>query len=295
MIPLFKKYLHKLRAFFLSPVLTKEHTIKPNQVEQVMLSVKYKELYNSGFPKFEFKDIGFQIYSQCEEDGILLYIFSIIGTTNKKCVEICLGDVLESNTTNLILNHRWVGLLFDGSSENIKKSNNFYKNNQNTYLWPPKSICKWITKGNINSIILENDFHGEIDFLSIDIDGNDYWIWKEISCISPRVVIVEYNHLWAYEKSVTVPYADNFKAEFSEYGSDYAGASLMAFIKLAKEKGYLYIGSNEISTNAFFLRNDIQNKWLPARDPSAFFSHPRAVFGMTKRFDSIKEKPWENV
>lgn len=136
---------------------------------------------------------------------------------------------------------------------------------------------------------------GEIDLLSIDVDGNDYWFWKGLNVVQPRVVVVEYNHLLGPTDALSVPYRDDFIAEFSEYGSDYAGASLMAFIVLARQKGYRYIGSNAIGTNAFFVRSSISERLLPEADPALAFLHPRVKFGMEMRYPRVKNKEWISV
>jgi hypothetical protein len=266
-----------------------------NAVTQKCLSIQYKQLYANGGPKLDFKDVGFRVHSQHEEDGILLYIFSLIGTTNKHCVEICAGDGIECNTANLIINHRWIGLLVDGVEANVARARDFYSKHPDTRYWPPEIVREWITIKNVNQLITGKGFRAEIDLLSLDIDGIDYWLWKAIDSISPRVVVLEFNHLWGPEASVSVPYADNFKAEFTKYGSDYAGASIQAFVKLGKKKGYRLVGTNAIGTNAFFIRNSITHDWLPEIDPATCFSHPRAQFGMTKRFPGIKDKEWVEV
>ena len=252
-------------------------------------------MYHFKCPPLSFKDVGFRVHSQHEEDGIILFIFSLIGTTNKKCVEICAGDGIECNTANLILNHRWIGLLCDAKDANIAKAKQFYSTNPDTKYWPPVIVKEWITRDNVNRVIEDNGFSGQIDLLSLDIDGVDYWIWKQISCINPRVVVLEFNHLWGPDISVTVPYADDFVAEFTQYGSDYAGASLQAFVKLGREKGYRLVGINAIATNAFFVRNDISCGWLPEIAPADCFSHPRARFGMEHRLPGVKNKKWIEV
>lgn len=94
---------------------------------------------------------------------------------------------------------------------------------------------------------------------------------------------------------MTVPYRDTFVAEFTEYGSDYAGASLLAFVKLSKAKGYRLVGTNAIATNAFFVRSDIQCDWLPEIDIAGCFEHPRAQFGMKQRLPGVKDREWVNV
>jgi hypothetical protein len=266
-----------------------------NRVDQKTLSLLYKQYYFSKYPPLGFREVGFRIHSQHEEDGILLFIFALIGTSNRKCIELCAGDGIECNTANLIVNHRWLGLLCDGNHVNVKRARTFYAQNGDTKYWPPAIVREWLTVENVNRVISEQGFTGEIDLLSLDIDGVDYWIWREISVVSPRVVVLEFNHLWGPTASVTVPYRDDFVAEWSEFGSDYAGASLNAFVKLGEEKGYRLVGTNAIATNAFFVRNDISCDWLPMVDPSACFEHPRAQFGMKKRLLGVKRKRWVEV
>lgn len=161
--------------------------------------------------------------------------------------------------------------------------------------WPPSILHAWITRDNVNQILVDAGYVGEIDLLSLDVDGVDYWLWEAMTAISPRVVVLEYNHLHGPDLSVTVPYRDDFVAEFSEYGSDYAGASLAAFIKLGRRKGYRYVGSNTIGTNAFFVRDDVPTAVLPEATPEEAFAHPRAQFGMEVRYPKIKNKEWMEV
>ena len=266
-----------------------------NTSQQLNLRSSYQTLFYSNSPYSSFDSFGFRCYSQHEEDGLIWYIFSLIGTTNKKCVEVCAGDGIECNTANLTINHGWIGLLFDGNAQNIKIAQSFYYNHPNTQYWPPTLKQAWITKNNINSLIKNENFTDEIDLLSMDIDGIDYWLWQTLNVISPRLVVLEFNHLWGPYESVTVPYSDNFKAEFTAHGSDYAGASLAAFVKLGKKKGYRLIGTNRIATNAFFLRNDIVHDWLPEVNAETCFKHPRAIYGMQERFPLIKDKNWVKV
>ena len=267
-----------------------------NSIEQLNLTTQYKLLYKADpSEKVLLSQTGFSCYSQHEEDGILLFIFSLIGVENKKCVEICAGTGIECNTANLIIHHKWIGLLCDGNPDNIAIAKEFYKNFPTTQIWPPKIQHAWISLDNVNNLIKDNGFEGEIDLLSLDIDGIDYWLWKGINIINPRVIVLEINHLWGPEKSVSVPYKPDFKAEFTEYGSDYAGASIAAFVKLGKEKGYRLVGTNAFATNAFFIREDIKHDWLPEVSPNSCFDHPRAKFGMEVRLPKVKDKEWVNI
>ena len=130
--------------------------------------------------------------------------------------------------------------------------------------------------------------------LSIDIDGMDYWVWKAIEAISPRVVVAECNNLWEPEAAVTIPYDPNFVSDAPEY---YAGASLAALNKLAREKGYRLIGANRYGFNAFFLRNDIDEaqKYFPEVTPAECQTHPYCVYARTVKKEKIAHRKWTNI
>jgi hypothetical protein len=163
-----------------------------SQEIQTLLQLKYQEYCTNKPEKLPtFSQVGFKTYSQFEEDGILLYIFSLIGDSNRKVVEICAGNGLECMATNLIINHGWQGYLFDGSEENVKAGQNFFANHPQTWLMPPTFKQAWFTAENVNQTLSDAGATGEIDLLSLDIDGMDYWVWKAIDVIQPRVCVFE--------------------------------------------------------------------------------------------------------
>lgn len=266
-----------------------------SNVTQILLSLKYKELLYKRAPLPKFEDVEFRAFSQNGEDGILLYLFSLIGTTNRKAVEVCAGDGIECNTANLIVNHGWNALLFDGNEENIRRGQQFYSTCKTTRFWPPTLVNAWITAENINSLIVDNGFEGEIDLLSLDLDGMDYWIWKAINCINPRVVVLEYNSLWGSEHTVTVPYKADFGAEHNEFGVDYGGASLPAFVKLGREKGYRLVGCQFYGFNAFFVRSGIGEDIFPEIPASKCFEHPSAQYAIKERLPKVVDLEWTRV
>lgn len=100
---------------------------------------------------------------------------------------------------------------------------------------------------------------GDIGILSIDIDGMDYWVWKAINCINPRIVICEFNPIFGADISVTVPYKEDFNRTDMHYSNLYWGASLGAYVSLAKDKGYKLVCVNQMGQNAFFVRNEEKN------------------------------------
>jgi hypothetical protein len=266
-----------------------------NQTNQIQLMLKYGEIFQHGRPFPNFRDVEFRSFSQNGEDGILLYIFSLIRSTNKKCVEICAGSGIQCNTANLIINHGWIGLLFDGNEKNVQVGKQFYSKSRDTFAWPPKFVHAWITQDNVNELIKTNGFQDEIDLLSLDMDGVDWWIWKSIDCINPRVVVVEYNNLWGPEKSVTIPYRADFVSDYTKHGHDYAGASLSAFVKLGKEKGYRFVGCQRYGFNAFFIRNGIREDIFPEVSTKDCFDHPFSKYAMKVRIKNVLQKEWVEI
>jgi hypothetical protein len=240
------------------------------QIAQVLLRLKYQDLARRRTDLPEFSDVEFRCYSQNSEDGILLYIFSLLGTTNRKAVEICAGDGIECNAANLIINHGWQGLLIDGDADQVARGKAFYTTCRNTWVSPPTFINAWITAENVNDLIAGNGFHGPIDLLSLDVDGNDYWIWKALTCTTPRVVVLEFNAACGPEQSLTISYQPDFRLDLTV--QPYAcGASLPAFVKLARSKGYRLVGLQSLGFNAFFVRDGLGEALLPERSVQECF------------------------
>ncbi len=276
-------------------VLNSVKLINERQIDQLILSNQYRQLATTKtLPRFQ--EVGFHTYSQTDEDGFLLYIFSLIGTTNKKVVEMCCGDGVECNAANLIINHGWKGLLFDGDAEQLKIGKKIYKFIKTTSNNPPQLIHAWITSENVNELLLNHGFDGEIDLFSLDMDGIDYWIWTSINVIKPRVLVIEYNTYWGADKSVTIPYEPNFKAQIIN-GAYYCGASLQAFVNLGKKLGYRLVGSNTTQFNAFFVRNDLGTNILPEVSvEDCLPSHNNFSTSVNQHnFPYISELPWEEV
>ncbi|MEA5448387.1 hypothetical protein VB780_07405 [Leptolyngbya sp. CCNP1308] len=138
--------------------------------------------------------MGFKVYLQADEDGLMFYIFALIATTNKHCIDIAAGHPVGANSINLIVNWGWHGLLIEGSPDLVASSQQFYAKNPNTFIFPPQVVNAWVTAESINSLIAEHGFTGEIDLLSLDIDGIDYWLRDRLEVVKPRVIMVEYSY-----------------------------------------------------------------------------------------------------
>lgn len=245
-----------------------------DQAVQHSLRLHFADLITRGLPLPPFGDVEMRFYSQNGEDGIIQLLLAAVGTDTKRTVEICAGDGIECNSANLIVNHGWTGLLVDGGDELVTKGRSFYEDGSETWYWPPVLRQAWVTRDNVNDLVTEAGFAGDIDLLTIDLDGVDYWVWQALDCVNPRIVITEYNACWPADQAMTVPYTETFAWE---KGSLYLGASLAAFCKLGEQKGYRFVGSNRYGFNAFFVRNDLAADVLPAVDLATALTHPGAL------------------
>lgn len=201
------------------------------------------------------EEVEFQVFSQRGEDGIIQYIINKIDIPNKIFVEFGVENYTESNTRFLLFNNNWRGLVIDGSQANV----DFIKNDFIYWKYDITAVKNFITKENINSIISNYTKETDIGLLSVDIDGNDYWIWEAIDVINPRIVICEYNSAFGATKKLTVPYKSDFDRTTAHYSNLYFGASLASFCHLAEMKGYDFIGTAGAGVNAFFVRKDISS------------------------------------
>lgn len=213
--------------------------------------------------KFEFK-----VFSQFGEDGIIQFIIDNINIQKKIFIEFGVENYEEANTRFLLENNNWQGLVIDSSDENIK----YIKNKD--YYWKNKlvAVCDFIKVNNINQILKKNNFQGQVGLLSIDIDGNDYWVWECIEVINPDIIIIEYNARLGYENSLTIPYKEDFQRGANQDKIFY-GASLKALYNLGIKKGYSLIGTNMNGNNAFFVKNKlIVGTKLTSKKPSECFN-----------------------
>lgn len=270
----------------------------PDTAAQLALVFHYQNLVKHGGALPTFSDVGFKCMSQADDDGILLFLFSVLGFGSRKCVELCAGDGLECNTANLIVHHGWHGLLVDGSARNVSRGRHYFSKLSHTYVFPPSFVHAWVTRGSVNQLCTTHGFTGDVDLLSLDLDGIDYWIWDALEACSPRVVVLEYNNLLGPEHTWTVPYADDF--DYRRYpttngGPNFAGASLKAFVELGRRKGYRLVGTNRLGFNAFFVRHGHGDHLLPEVSVAECFSQPKTIQDLRDRFPLVKDLPWIDV
>lgn len=249
-----------------------------------------------------FTDAEFKAFSQFGEDGLIHWLVSKVPISRKMFVEFGVENYEEANTRFLLLNGNWTGLVMDGSDQNIqhiRQQDLYWRHNL-------KAQTAFITRENINGLMRQNGIEGEIGLLSIDIDGNDYWVWEAIDSVSPAIVIIEYNSRLGPDRAVTVPYDPGFDRRKAHWSMIYYGASLAALCKLGRRKGYAFVGANSAGNNAFFVRRDL----LPAavREVSVAegfvqcqFREARNPEGRLQFLDSSQERellealPWVEI
>lgn len=232
---------------------------------------------------------GFKNFSQFEEDGVVLYLFALLGSKNKTFVEFGADDGINSNAANLHFHHDFTGLFIDGNRQAIERGEYFYKKHGNPNVNAPTFLEAMITAENINELITKGGLKGDIGFLSIDIDGNDYWVWKAIDCVKPEVVIIETHNEFGLH-DIIVPYDPEYF--YPGKHPDYHGASPIAMTKLAKSKGYRLVGSNELGFNFIYLRENLLTEKVPTVSVKSLLQHPSNAEAQA-RFEAIKD--WEYV
>jgi hypothetical protein len=194
------------------------------------------------------------------------------------------------------MNNNWKGLIIEGDASCIE----FVKRQPTYWRYDLTAVNRFIDRDNINQIFIEQGFGGKIGLLSIDIDGNDYWVWEAIDSVSPVMVITEYNSVFGSEHAITIPYDPGFQRTQAHSSNLFWGASLKALHLLAQKKGYVFVGCNSNGNNAHFIRKDkignipvktleegyVESRFRESRDPAGTLTFLRGK----QRLEAIKEK-----
>jgi hypothetical protein len=198
-------------------------------------------------------DAEFQVFSQFGEDGIIEWLVAKMGLENKTFVEFGVENYLEANTRFLLLNRNWTGLVLDGSGPNmdyLRSTPTYWRNDI-------QAETAFVTAENIKELLTKSGFYGPLGILSIDLDGNDYWILRELGDLRPDLLILECNPVFGDRHAVTVAYDPRFDRFRAHHSGQLFGASIAALRELAEGRGYEFLGTCRNGLNAFFVRSEL--------------------------------------
>lgn len=209
------------------------------------------------------QDAEFRVFSQWGHDGIIQFLIRHVSIAEEIFVELGVESYREANTRFLMMHDNWQGLIIDAGRDHQA----FLEESGLGWQHSIDARTAFITKENINSILSDVRIPSDIGLLSIDIDGNDYWIYDAISVVCPRILILEYNGVFGSNQRVSIPYQADFDRMTAHPSGLYFGASLPAMISLAEHKGYRFVGTNSAGGDAFFVRKDLAELLPPLALP----------------------------
>lgn len=256
----------------------------------------------------ELTESGFRVFSQNDEDGILLRIFTHIRHTNRYVVEIgsnCSGSevgIPENLSTNLLVNHGWHGVIIEMDPTECDRMRYFFAHDHatrhfhweragiNTY-FSPQIIQRAVNPSNINEVLLTASHEPEPDLMIIDIDGGDYPVIQNLEVMKPRVLVVEFEKRFRERYGVFQPDRAHFSQRWQQSGS----ASLPAWEQLLGQRGYTLCAIGSCGFNAFFVRADVAaGKLYPLTAANAFNSHP--IFSrLEEDFWLVPDETWQHA
>lgn len=223
---------------------------------RLLLGRMLSEMHRSASGSAPFSEIEFKVFSQFGEDGIIQHLVNHVKPQSRRFVEIGTQNYEESNTRFLLMNNYWRGMVVDGSAADV----GYIQRDEISLYYGLNSRCEFVTVENVERLVADFADEGRLGLLSIDIDGNDYWVWEAINSSHPDIVIIEYNALFGPQRAITTPYRPDFDREKAHSSRLYYGASLGALEHLARQKGYFLAGCNSAGNNAFFVSRKHEGK-----------------------------------
>ena len=214
----------------------------------------------AGLAPHELERAEFQVYSQFGEDGIIQFLVQRVPVENRVFVELGVEDYSESNTRFLLVHDAWRGLIVDAGDAHKQ----FLDESRLGWRTTVDAVTAFVDRDNVNAIVRSTGIEGPIGLLSIDVDGNDYWLLEAIDAVAPRILVAEYNSVFGPERAVTVPYDREFVRGEKHWSHLYWGASLAALARAADAKGLALVGGNRAGNNAFFVARESLGE-IPAR------------------------------
>lgn len=201
-------------------------------------------------------EVGFKVYSQWEEDGIIDFLVASLKIEKPRILELGAGNFLESNS-RYICEYLSAAAYVVDAREDLPKGVSSSGLEWKTHIF---SEVTWISPSNISEICLRARAKlGRIDILSIDLDGQDYWVLKEIELSKIQIVICEFNPIFGNKIKVSVPENHSF-VRSKNTKNLFWGGSLNLFSSHMSSQGFSLVGTNLVANNAFFVRSELKNR-----------------------------------
>lgn len=256
----------KLAERFLAAVEERQRfvaqTSPSTKIAQRGLHLEYRTLVVAGRALPSIRDAGFRVFSQFDEDGIILLLLAATGVSSRRFIDLGAGNgTYASNCANLAFNLGYDGLFVEADPAFVERGERIYGRHQDTRYRPPVFRRAVVGRDNVNDLLEDAGYTGAVDVLSIDIDGNDYWVWQAIERVTPAIVVIE-THPSLGTGDVVTPY-DERELVPAFPGAPPIGASPTAMTRLARELGYRLVGWNRFGFNLFYVREDMAADALP--------------------------------
>ena len=220
-------------------------------------------------------DVGFRVFSEHDEDGIVLFLLAVLGIESRSFVDIGAGTgVFASNCANLAFNLGFDGLFVESNERYVAYGRQLYARHADTKSRPPAFRQIVAEPDNVDRVLEDAGLSGSIDLLSIDIDGNDAWIWQAITAVRPRIVVIE-AHPRLGRGEVLAPYVPTGA---SASGGP-IGASPAAMTAVGERLGYRFVGSNYHGYNLFYLRADLGQGLVPTLPLDELWARVEIAYG----------------
>ena len=207
-----------------------------------------------------------RVFSQNGEDGVIAELARRAGAPGRFFVEFGIGPGLEGNCVFLAQVLGWSGLFIEPDDEAHGALERRFRGHPGI-----RTERAGVTPANVEELFERHGVPPEPDVLSIDVDGNDYWIWEALERFRPRIVVIEYNGSLDHSRRLVQP----LDPDSSYDGTDFYGASLGALRALGESKGYRLAHTDLAGVNAFFVRSDLDARLperVPARDINLFLA-----------------------
>ena len=239
----------------------------------------------------------FSGFSQNGEDGIIDFLLGKLKRRSRYFIEIGTADGIECNTAWLAIAKKYSGIMIEGNAKVCAQSATLYQG-LNLGVECINMFITQETVSQLGQLALDN----RPDVLSLDIDGNDYYIAKMLFEVGfrPKIFVVEYNSAYGDEKKITIAYRGDFDFTTAHASQLYYGVSISGWKSLFRKYGYKFVAVDSNGVNAFFVNpDDFEGKFLDNLQGldfrENFYQMRKFKVPWEKQFEMIKEKKFVEI